>query len=49
LKNTTLICPQNARIQGMTVTLDVILQETLTLDILNVNLQAETDTGEKTL
>jgi hypothetical protein len=33
----------------MTVTLDVISQETLTRDIFNVNFQAETDTGEKTL
>jgi hypothetical protein len=47
--STTLICPQNSRIQGMTVTLDVISQETLTLDILNANFQTETDTGENTL
>jgi hypothetical protein len=33
----------------MTVTLDVISQEMLPLSILNENLQAETDTGEKTL
>jgi hypothetical protein len=33
----------------MTVTLDVISQETLTLDILNANFQTETDTGENTL
>jgi hypothetical protein len=33
----------------MTVTLDVISQETLTLDILNENLQADTGTGEKIL
>jgi hypothetical protein len=33
----------------MTVTLDVISQEMLPLAILNENLQAETDTGEKTL
>jgi hypothetical protein len=33
----------------MTVTLDIISQEMLPLSILNANLQAETDTGEKIL
>jgi hypothetical protein len=32
----------------MTVTLDVISQEKLTLHIFNANFQSETDTGEKT-
>jgi hypothetical protein len=45
--STTLICPQNSRIQGMTVTFDVISQETLTLSIFIANFQAERDTGGK--